>query len=105
MVNSGPMTKSPAPSSECEPISIMFAFNAEYAQHAAACIASLLRNSRSTLEVVIVSVDDPSRFESRIRRSFDWSSRIRFEFRQFAMPADMFFPTPYRLTVETYLRF
>jgi len=50
-------------------------------------------------------VDDLSRFESRIRRSFAWSSRIRFEFRQFAMPADILFPTPYQLTVETYLRF
>src|SRR3954451_2659918 len=91
--------------SATEPISVMFAFNAGYAQHAAACIASLLHNSHSKLDIVIASADNPAVFADRIRRSFAGNDRISLEFRHFQVPTDAVFPTPNRLTLETYIRF
>src|SRR3954454_15344273 len=99
------MTSSRPLWSATEPISLMFAFNAGYAQHAAACIASLLHNSRSKLDVVIASADDPALFQDRICRSFAGNDRISLEFKQFVVPSGTAFPTPGRLTLETYLRF
>src|SRR5436309_726723 len=88
-----------------ETVSVLFAFDANYAQHGAACIASLLRHSTSKLDVVIASSEDPGEFAPRFWRSFGGNPRISLEFRQLEVPADTVFPTPSKLTLETYLRF
>ena len=86
-------------------ISVLFAFNADYAQHAAACMASLLRHSRAHLDVVIASSEDPDAFAGRIERSFAGNPRISLDFKRFQVPSGIHFPTPHRLTLDTYLRF
>src|SRR3954452_22614439 len=88
-----------------ETISVLFAFDANYAQHGAACIASLLRHSRARLDVVVASSEDPSAFAPRFERSFGGNPRISLEFRRFEVPSDTVFPTPSKLTLDTYLRF
>ncbi|MDP9096588.1 MAG: hypothetical protein M3N26_08585 [Pseudomonadota bacterium] len=73
------------------PISILYAFNNAYAQHAAASLASLIRHSTSPLDVLIVSTEDPAAFEERFQRSFDGEDRVSLRFKQLGVPAD--FPT------------
>ncbi|MDT7950512.1 MAG: glycosyltransferase family 8 protein [Acetobacteraceae bacterium] len=87
-----------------EPISILFAFNKAYAQHAAACLASLIRHSSSPLEVVIASTEDPERFAPRFRSSFGGETRVSLRFERLGVPSDTSFPTPYTLTTDAYLR-
>src|SRR4051812_23996498 len=57
-------------------------------------------HSRAHLDVVIASSQDPSAFASRFERSFGDNPRISLEFRRFDV-----FPTPSKLTLDTYLRF
>ena len=86
-------------------ISVLMAFNAEYAPHGAACMASLLRNSQASFDFVIASSGSTLPFADRIRRSFAGNDRVTIEFRTLEMPCDTHFPLPYTLTLETYLRF
>jgi lipopolysaccharide biosynthesis glycosyltransferase len=86
-------------------MSVLFAFDSGYAQHAAACIASLIQHSRAPLDIVIASSEDPAPFASRIQRSFAAEKRVSIAFRHFPLPPDIFFPTPNKLTRDTYLRF
>ena len=88
-----------------EVISVLMAFDANYAPHGAACLASLLRHSTSRFDVTIASSADPAGFADRIRRSFAGNDRITIDFKPFALPTDTHFPLPYTLTPETYLRF
>ena len=90
--------------SDDQSISVLFAFDGNYAQHGAACIASLLRHSQSKLEVVIASTQDPESFAPRFRKSFDSNDRISIRFVRFEVPSDTNFPTPYTLTKDAYLR-
>lgn len=85
-------------------ISILFAFNSTYAQHGAACIASLLRHSESNLEVTIASTEDCTKFSARFHRSFEKNPRIKLRFVQWETPDNTQFPTPYTLTKDAYLR-
>ena len=84
------------------PISILFAFNTGYAQHGAACLASLIQHSTSPLEIVIVSTDDTEAFAPRFRASFENDKRVSLRFETFVVPAD--FPIPYKLSADAYLR-
>lgn len=86
------------------PISILFAFDNTYAQHGAACLASLIRHSTSPLEVVIASTEDPEQFAPRFRRSFGNEARVSMRFEKFTVPTNTEFPTPYTLTADAYLR-
>ena len=81
-------------------ISVLLAFDANYAQHGAACMASLLRHSPSRFEFTIVSSGDPSPFAERLRRSFRGNDRATIDIRQFSMPPDTHFPLPANLTLE-----
>lgn len=87
-----------------ELISVLFAFDRKYAQHAAACIASLLRNTSSPIEIVIASTEDPEVFAPRLRASFSGHHRLTLRFVHFTVPTDTWFPTPYTLTKDAYLR-
>jgi lipopolysaccharide biosynthesis glycosyltransferase len=89
----------------CEKISVLFAFDANYAQHGAACIASLIRHSTAALDIVIASSQDPDTFADRFVRSFAGNPRVSLEFRRVQVPSDTVFPTPSKLTLDTYLRF
>ena len=86
------------------PISVLLAFNTVYAQHGAACLASLIHHSTSPLEVIIASTDDPEAFAPRFRRSFGDEARVTLRFEKFVVPTDTDFPTPYTLTADAYLR-
>src|SRR4051794_36806147 len=86
-------------------VSVLFAFDGNYAQHGAACIASLLRHSRANLDIVIASTQDPAGFATRLQRSFAANPRVKLEFRHVTVPSDTAFPTPGKLTLDTYLRF
>ena len=86
------------------PISILFAYNANYAQHGAACIASIIGNTTSSLEIVVVTAGDPEEFAPKLRESFKDEPRLHLEIRRFETPpAD--YPTPYYITKEAYFRF
>src|SRR4051812_13654510 len=89
----------------CGAISVLFAFDANYAQHGAACIASLIRHSDAPLDIVVASSQDPEIFAERLRRSFGGNPRVSLEFRHVDVPSDTVFPTPSKLTLDTYLRF
>ena len=91
----------PAP----EVISVLMAFDANYAPHGATCLASLLQHSRARFDVTIASSADPASFADRIRRSFAGNDRITVDIKPFQLPQDTHFPLPYTLTPETYLRF
>lgn len=84
------------------PISVLYAFNNAYAQHGAASLASLIANSTSPLDVLIVSTEDPAQFEDRFRRSFGDEARVSMRFKRFAVPPE--FPIPAVLTADAYLR-
>ncbi len=84
------------------PISILYAFNNAYAQHAAASLASLIRHSTSPLDVLIVSTEDPARFQPRFERSFANEPRVSLRFKRFAVPPE--FPIPEVLSADAYLR-
>src|ERR1700712_4837101 len=86
------------------PISILFAFNNTYAEHGAACLASLIQHSTSPLEIVIASTEDPEQFAPRFRRSFGDDPRVSMRFEKFAVPTNTEFPTPYTLPADAYLR-
>ena len=86
-------------------ISVLLAFDANYARHGAACMASLLRHSKARFDFVIVSSGDPAPFADRIRRSFAGNDRVAIDIRRFEVPAGTHFPLPGRLTLETYMRF
>jgi lipopolysaccharide biosynthesis glycosyltransferase len=86
-------------------VAVLMAFDANYAQHAAACMASLVRHSPARFDFVIASSVDPSGFAGRIRRCFAGNDRVTIEFKHFQVPADTHFPLPYTLTLETYMRF
>jgi lipopolysaccharide biosynthesis glycosyltransferase len=88
-----------------EVISVLMAFDANYAPHGAACLASLLRHSTAKFDVTIASSADLTGFADRIRRSFAGNDRISIDIKPFALPQDTHFPLPYTLTPETYLRF
>jgi lipopolysaccharide biosynthesis glycosyltransferase len=84
-------------------IPLLLTPNGRYAQHAAACIASLLEHTRAALDVMIASTEDPANFAERLRRSFAGNDRVRFTFRHFEVPSD--FPVVNKLTRDAYLRF
>lgn len=87
-------------------ISILFGFSANYAQHAAACIASIIRNTTSPLEIVTTTVGDPEAFAAKLRASFAHETRVQLDVRQFTPPeSDTGFPLPYYITGEAYIRF
>src|SRR4051812_26793294 len=79
--------------------------NERYAQHAAACMASLVRHSAARFDVVIASTDDPAGFAERISRSFAGNDRVSLEYRQFRLPAHTHFPVVNNLSLDAYLRF
>lgn len=89
---------------QSSPVSVLFAFNNAYAQHGAACLASLIQHTTSPLEVVIASTEDPEQFAPRFRRSFGGQERVSLRFEKFTVPSDTEFPTPYTLTADAYLR-
>lgn len=84
------------------PISVLYAFNNAYAQHAAASLASLIRHSTSPLDVLIVSTEDPALFQERFERSFASEARVSLRFKQLTVPPD--FPIPTVLSADAYLR-
>lgn len=86
-------------------ITVLLAFDQNYAMHAAACMASLLRHSSAPIHFVVVSADDPAPFRDRLHRSFAREPRATLTVRRFEMPSGTHFPLPYHLTVETYMRF
>lgn len=86
------------------PVSILFAFNGNYAQHGAACIASVLRHTRSKLEIVVASTADPKSFAPELQQSFIGQDRLSLKFVHFKVPANAWFPTPYYITSDAYLR-
>jgi len=86
-------------------ISVLLTPNGRYAQHAAACMASLLRQSEARFDFVIASSENPAGFADRIRRSFAGNSRVSIEFRHFQVPADTHFPIVNNLSLDAYLRF
>src|SRR4051812_46223835 len=86
-------------------ISVLMTPNERYAQHAAACIASLLRHSTARFDFVIASTDDPAGFAERISRSFAGNDRVSLEYRQFQLPAHTHFPVVNNLSLDAYLRF
>ncbi len=89
---------------EAPPISILFAYSANYAQHGAACIASILRNTTSKLEIVVATTGDPEAFAPKLHESFKNEQRLHLDVRKFEVPPAAF-PTPYYITKEAYIRF
>ena len=87
------------------PISILFAYSANYAQHGAACLASVVRNTTSPLEIVVATTGEPEAFAAKLRASFAAEPRVTLDVRHFRPPADAEFPLPYYMTPETYIRF
>ncbi len=85
-------------------ISILFAYSANYAQHGAACIASILRNTTSNLEVIVATTGDPEAFAPKLRESFKDEKRLDLRVIRFEIPPAAF-PTPYYITKEAYIRF
>jgi len=86
-------------------ISVLMAFDAAYAPHAAACIASLLKQCQTRVEILIATAADPAGFAEPIRRSFAGNDRVSIQFRTVQVPPGIHFPLPYTLTLETYFRF
>lgn len=87
------------------PISVLFACDANYAPHAAACMASVLHNSPARFEFKVVASGDPLAFAERLQRSLAGQDRATLEVIRFQAPAGIHFPLPYHLTLETYFRF
>jgi len=97
------MTAAPAPP---RTISVLFATDLNYLQHAVACIASLLANNPTTdFEVLLVGTQDLTPSIARIRRSFEGQPRLSLRIEKFAIPAGFAYPSHHRFTVETYIRF
>jgi lipopolysaccharide biosynthesis glycosyltransferase len=87
-------------------ISVLITPNANYAQHAAACMASLLAKTEGRFDFVIASSEDPTAFAERIRRSFAGDGRVKIEFRRFEVPGDGPFKIENkRLSPDMFLRF
>ena len=86
-------------------ISILFAYSANYAQHGAACIASVIRHTTSPLEIVVATTGDPEIFAPKLRESFKDEKRLDLKFLHFEPPPSAAFPTPYYITKEAYIRF
>lgn len=86
-------------------ISILFAYSANYAQHGAACIASIIRNTTARLEIVVATAGDPAEFAHKLRDSFKDEKRLDLTVRRFDPPPTEAFPTPYYITKEAYIRF
>lgn len=86
-------------------ISILLTPNGRYAQHAAACIASLLEHTQAELDIVIASTEDPANFSDRLVRSFAGRDRLKLGFRHFTLPPNIHFPTTKLLSTDMYVRF
>src|ERR1700709_2838623 len=71
-----------------DPITVLLAFNAKYAQHAAACMASLLQHSAARFEFRVVAGGGASAGTGRIRRSFGAHKPATIDIRQFSLPAE-----------------
>jgi lipopolysaccharide biosynthesis glycosyltransferase len=87
-------------------ITVLFATDLNYLQHAMACIASLLANNpRTNFDVLLVGVEDFSAVLPRIRRSFEAEQRLRLRIEKFALPPDFRYPRHPRFPAEAYIRF
>jgi lipopolysaccharide biosynthesis glycosyltransferase len=97
------MSPSPAPPSA---VSVLFATDLNYLQHAVACIASLLANNPAMrFDVLLVGTQDLTPLAARIHRSFEAEPRISLRIEKFAIPEGFNYPKHHRFTVETYFRF
>ena len=87
-------------------ISVLFACNENYVQHAAACIASLTVNNPGVkFDILVASTQDMPRGVARLEKTFSAVANIRLRTRTCPIPKDIKLPLPYHLTPETYLRF
>jgi lipopolysaccharide biosynthesis glycosyltransferase len=87
-------------------VSVLFATDLNYLQHAVACIASLLANNPAMhFDVLLVGTQDLTPSVARIHRSFDGQPRVTLRIEKFAIPDGFSYPRHHRFTVETYIRF
>src|SRR3974390_2499584 len=87
-------------------VSVLFATDLNYLQHAVACIASLLANNPAMqFDVLLVGTQDLAAAVPRINRSFQEEPRLRLRIEKFSIPAGFSYPPHHRFTVETYIRF
>jgi lipopolysaccharide biosynthesis glycosyltransferase len=87
-------------------IPVLFACDLNYAQHTAACIASLSQcNPTMNFDIIVAGTEDFAPIADKFRRSFAGNPRLKVRLRLFDIPSSLSFPLPNQLTQETYIRF